>query len=176
MKHLFKVAYLTAARLVGGTDFLITVNPRHTRFYRRTLLMEPQGPERSYDKVAGAPAVLLGLDLTTAEDRFCGHYGDRAGSFFRFFVDPATETGILRWVARHHRPLARPALREYFMMKKPLLQSLPRPLRHYLEECYPGYDLRLVKPRTPDTEPVRNARSSGPDTSASRLEPVDLVA
>ncbi|HOX05643.1 MAG TPA: radical SAM protein [Planctomycetota bacterium] len=105
MKHLFKLAYLTARRLTGSTDLLITVNPRHVSFYRRILLMEQQGEERACPRVNSAPAVLLGLDLATAEPRYAARYGRQSGSFYRFFIDPETEPSILKMLGENRRAL-----------------------------------------------------------------------
>ena len=64
--HLMR-AMVTYAMHVGGThDLCITVNPRHVEFYRKCLRFAAIGPERSYDKVNGAPAVLLRLNLEIA--------------------------------------------------------------------------------------------------------------
>ena len=121
MKHLFKLAYLAARRLTDATDFLITVNPRHVSFYRRILLMNELGSERAYDKVGGAPAVLLHLDLLAAEERYRERYGDGPGSFYRFFVDPETEPETLAMLSASRRPLDEDSLRRFFVMDRPLL-------------------------------------------------------
>ncbi|MFH1024403.1 MAG: hypothetical protein V1809_13570, partial [Planctomycetota bacterium] len=52
---LFNHAYLLSRKIRGATDFVITVNPRHVRFYERSMLFEKAGPERVYGKVGGAP-------------------------------------------------------------------------------------------------------------------------
>lgn len=54
------------ARYKGADDLCITVNPKHVRFYKTIFLFEEFGPEKAYPKV-GAPAVLLRLDMHTAE-------------------------------------------------------------------------------------------------------------
>lgn len=41
--HLFKLGYLTARRLGGATDFVVTVNPRHEAYYRKVLLFKRMG-------------------------------------------------------------------------------------------------------------------------------------
>jgi len=69
MVQLFNFVYLLSKKVRGATDFMITVNPRHVRFYEKTLLFQAAGPERSYDKVGGAPALLLRLDLGVPEER-----------------------------------------------------------------------------------------------------------
>ncbi len=124
VKHIFKLGYLVASRILQCTDFLITVNPRHARFYERTLLMERLGKVREYGKVGGAPAVLMRLDLKTAEDRYRTRYGDRDGSFYRFFVDQETEPGWIALLKSQHRALDKQALERYFSESHIDLQKL----------------------------------------------------
>ena len=52
-----------AAKEGGLSDLLITVNPKHKKFYKRFLCFEEYGGEKRYGAVRGAPAVLLRLDL-----------------------------------------------------------------------------------------------------------------
>jgi hypothetical protein len=136
LKHLFKLAYLVAWRLEQVTDLVITVNPGHASFYRRKLLLEELGPECAYAKVSGAPALLLGLDLETAEDRYAEHYGREPGGFFGFFVDPATEPGILGTLSAARRPLDEAALRRYFMTENPILELATAQQRAVIEDEY----------------------------------------
>jgi hypothetical protein len=143
-KHLFKLAYLAARRLSEATDFLITINPRHVSFYRRVLLMEEFGPERPYGKVGGAPAVLLGLDLLEAEERYRVRYGDAPESLYRFFVNPATEPGILAMLRSARRPLREDALQKYFVMDRPLLPGASTEQRAAVHDCYLPHALGSV--------------------------------
>lgn len=65
--RLFNLAYVYARRVMGCTDFVIEVNPRHAPFYRRALAFEAAGPLRPCPRVNGAPALLLRLDFDHAE-------------------------------------------------------------------------------------------------------------
>jgi len=60
---LFNYVYLVSKHLKNATDFVITVNPHHAAYYHKTLLSEEWGPERAYEKLGGAPAVLLRINL-----------------------------------------------------------------------------------------------------------------
>jgi hypothetical protein len=60
---LFNYVYLVSKHLKDATDFVITVNPHHAAYYHKTLLSEEWGPERAYEKLGGAPAVLLRINL-----------------------------------------------------------------------------------------------------------------
>jgi hypothetical protein len=72
---------ITLSRSVlGGSDWVITVNPRHVRFYRKVMLFELLGEEKSCVKVNGAPAVLLRMDLTSMPEKYAERYGRRCGT------------------------------------------------------------------------------------------------
>jgi len=60
---LFYCAYLLSWRSKNATDFVITVNARHEKFYCRSILFKKIGPVLNYAKVNGAPTVLLNLPL-----------------------------------------------------------------------------------------------------------------
>ncbi|PCJ59952.1 MAG: hypothetical protein COA79_09100 [Planctomycetota bacterium] len=64
---LFNFAYLAARGLHSVTDLIITVNPKHEPFYKRKLLFDMLGGNKCYEKVGGAEAVLLKLDLKKIE-------------------------------------------------------------------------------------------------------------
>lgn len=67
LTKLFNTVIRYSQRIKGATDFLITVNPRHSFFYKKKLLFSELSTASSYDKVGGAPAVLLNLDLIAAQ-------------------------------------------------------------------------------------------------------------
>lgn len=96
--HLFKLAYLAARGKDRATDFVITVNPRHVPYYRRTLLFEVAGEERPCPKVCGAPAVLMRLDLLAAEESYRQRYQKLKGprDLHRFFLHRSEE--IASWL------------------------------------------------------------------------------
>jgi len=59
---LVQSAYLVTRVIQGLTDVVIEVNPRHVRFYQRVFGFVVAAAERFCER-AGAPAVLLSLDL-----------------------------------------------------------------------------------------------------------------
>jgi hypothetical protein len=106
IQHLFRAGYLVADVLEGFTDFVITVNPRHEPFYRKILQFQPMGPVRAYEKVSGALATLLRLDLTTCRAVFRERFGTRPGDsnpYDFFFARNMDE--IVNWLARERGPL-----------------------------------------------------------------------
>lgn len=69
----------------GVTDLLIACHPKHARFYRRLLLLEPLGECRSYGSVNGAPAVALQLDLTRIRENYRAAGVLHGLDLFRYF-------------------------------------------------------------------------------------------
>ena len=145
LKHLFKLAYLTATRLEGATDMVITVHPHHAAYYERRLLFEAVGGVRDYGKVGGAPAVLLRLDLQTAEARYEERYGDGAGGLFRFFIDPETEPDVVAFLGRRGAGLSRSDLATWFERERPLLSQVSAAIREYLRGLYRETDESRVR-------------------------------
>ncbi len=153
-KHLFKLAYLTARKIEVATDFVITVNPRHVRYYSRVLGFSQVGRERQYDKVGGAPAVLLRLDLTTAAAEYREKHGAARGSLYRFFEDPTTEPQVLRFLRSERRPLSETTLLRYFVHERALLPRARPEHRRLIRNCYPLYDLVPDTSETRELQPV----------------------
>ncbi len=95
---LIHISYVYAHNLHGCTDYVIEVNPRHVRFYKRMLGFRDAAAERHCSRV-GAPAVLLRLDLAHMAEQI-RQYGGRMESepnersFYPFFFSPQDEAGI----------------------------------------------------------------------------------
>lgn len=64
---LFYMAFTWAHRLMGATEMLVEVTPRHAAFYRQMLAFEVIGEARFNTRV-GTKGVLLGLDLVQAAE------------------------------------------------------------------------------------------------------------
>ncbi|PCJ56831.1 MAG: hypothetical protein COA79_17915 [Planctomycetota bacterium] len=65
--RLLNQAFLYAKGIKQTSHFIVTVNPRHTSFYLKAFLFYKLGEIKEYDKVGGAPAELLVLDLNHIE-------------------------------------------------------------------------------------------------------------
>ena len=115
LRQMFRYVYLTSRCLDGATDLVITVNPRHRAYYERVLCFECIGEERDYDKVQGAPAVLLRLDYETMIERYAEAFAGSAPSrdLYRFFYGPDGYDEIA-WIAAARRRTDHAALREWF--------------------------------------------------------------
>jgi len=94
------VAFAYAHRIVGFTDWILEVNPRHAGFYRRMMGFGLAGGVRHCGRV-NAPAVLLGLEMQTMGD-WIALYGGRgrdsklaARSFYPQFFSPAGEAAVI---------------------------------------------------------------------------------
>ncbi|MBA4387683.1 MAG: hypothetical protein C0404_06855 [Verrucomicrobia bacterium] len=127
LKHLFKVGLFMASKMVDATDFVITVNPHHASFYEKRLLFEQLGPEKSYSKVGGAPAVLLVLDLVTLSDKYMAAYGPREGSIWHHFFEEEASYHTVQFLSENVDYRGRGELIRWFAEKKPaVLERLDR--------------------------------------------------
>lgn len=95
---LFHVAFIYSHRVVGASDLLIEVNPRHTAYYKRMLGFEIIAPARLNHRV-NAPAVLMRLDFSHAQAQIAQFGGTLrpvgpARSLYPYFFSPADEAGI----------------------------------------------------------------------------------
>jgi hypothetical protein len=75
---------------LGASDWVITVHPRHVRFYQKVMLFETLGESKACESVNAAPAVLLRLDLETMPAKLAERYSRYAGArnLHRYFFDP----------------------------------------------------------------------------------------
>ena len=95
---LFHVAFIYSHRIMGASDLLIEVNPRHTAYYKRMLGFEVIAPARLNHRV-NAPAVLMRLDFAHAQAQIAQFGGTLkpvgpARSLYPYFFSPADEAGI----------------------------------------------------------------------------------
>lgn len=80
LQTLIESVYLLARVVHPLTDVVIEVNPRHVRFYRRVLGFVIMAPERLCTR-AGAPSVLMRIDVNAFGRRLHSGAGARAGDF-----------------------------------------------------------------------------------------------
>ncbi len=104
---LFNYAYLVSRFIRKHTDFVITVNPHHAAYYQKTLLFEECGSERTYNKVGGAPAVLLRVRLDTPDRVAEPEAGElRQRTHYRFFHTPDEEWEIVPELRKTMEPMS----------------------------------------------------------------------
>ena len=148
--RLFNHAYLAARRVRQATDIVITVNPRHVPFYKKTLLFAEAGPEREYDKVGGAPAMLLRLDLGVIEERVRLEHGPddarpaRNRTLYPMFHPPADEPGVVAGLAAAMHPMTGAELDYFFVAETGILRDAAPEQRALIQERYPAWELELA--------------------------------
>jgi N-acyl amino acid synthase FeeM len=101
--RLIRMLVLYAAEIAELDDVCIAVNPRHVGFYLRAFPGGQQlGALKPYQKVNGAPAVALHLDLDVIRRLIvCGRRGDPVrGGVYPFLFDPAESDGIIASLLR----------------------------------------------------------------------------
>ena len=76
---LLRYALTLTKDFMQGTDFIITVHPRHAPFYEDLLLFEKLKKKPQYASVKGAPGVLMRINLDTARERYHAKYSGRSG-------------------------------------------------------------------------------------------------
>ncbi len=66
--RLMKLVFDHATLVLHANDLCITINPRHDSFYRRYLLFQGLGEQKSYPSVRNNPALAQRLDLDTVRE------------------------------------------------------------------------------------------------------------
>lgn len=120
-------------------DVCITVNPKHTRFYRDILLFKDFGEERTYGKV-GAPAVLLRVDFDEYAEKLDEIYGENEfdtdlSAFFSKVNNRILDPNIIYSTVRN-RPLDYDAARYFFAQRPEIFDSLTSSQLKYLTSLY----------------------------------------
>lgn len=95
---IFHLGFIIARFIHGMTDLFAEVHPRHVAYYRRMLGYRVAGPNLICPRV-GAPAVLMHLPLSHAEQETLRHGGSKHGrdrSLYRRFFSPGEQNQILR--------------------------------------------------------------------------------
>ncbi len=126
-------------RINHVNDVCITVNPKHTRFYRDILLFRDYGEERSYEKV-GAPAVLLRVDFDEYANRLEEIYGENEfdtdlSAFFSKVNNRMLDPNII-YPPKRNRPLDYDAARYLFAQRPEVLDSLTDEQFRYVTSLY----------------------------------------
>lgn len=145
IRHMFKLAYLTTYYLENGTDFVITVNPNHAAFYRKGMLFEQVGGERSYEKVSGAPAVLLRLDLVAAQTVYKEQFDQisEERNLYRFFRDRMQD--ITHWLMRERTPMDEANFRKHFLSAPAIAAKTPPEHIEHVANLYYGFSFACVQ-------------------------------
>ncbi|MES1981062.1 MAG: hypothetical protein V4443_01180 [Pseudomonadota bacterium] len=100
---LFHIAYIYS-HVMGHTDVVVEVHPRHVSFYKRMLGFQEYGPERLCSRV-NAPAVMLRIEIEHVERQIELLGGQRETardrrSLYPYFLTKKDEAGIIKRLIR----------------------------------------------------------------------------
>jgi hypothetical protein len=130
---------LVAQRLLGATDLVCTVNPRHEDYYRRVMLFGRRGAEAPCDKVSGAPAVFLTLNFTEMQRHIeRTELPDAPRTIYRRFMKPGEVGAVAAALRRQLRPMTERELGYFFT--DILARATPKQ-RAFIQEQYLAYEL-----------------------------------
>jgi hypothetical protein len=143
---LFRLMFLRARYMLARTDMVIAVHPRHVDFYRKKLLFMQISGARAFDKVNGAPAVLMHLDLEMVPARYFECFGGAPRSTFVQMVQPNRRQNVLlQWLLAQHRPHTAESACDFFAfgLQKQLYRKNPW-LADFYKKFYPTLPAELI--------------------------------
>lgn len=121
------------AKMMGGTELVITINPRAEKFYRAMFDFQRSGEVVRYDYVNGAPAIYMSKHIVSTEVHIKWASSFRSDNIKRnlalWFIDTSDERFVLPKLEEGMllSPVLTPELMEYFFVKKTnLLEELPK--------------------------------------------------
>jgi len=137
VRKLLELTCLVPRRVLGATDMICTVNPRHLSYYRRLMRFEQLGGVHYCQRVGGAPAVFLVLDLEraagyAAEARLPGS----RRTLYRGFMDEESSERVARAIRARPRRITREEFVKCFVLDRRLLREASARARAYLSRCY----------------------------------------
>jgi hypothetical protein len=103
---LIHISHIYSHKILGDTDWVIEVNPRHADFYKRMLGFRDLAEERMCTR-ANAPAVLLRLEckhMANQVQKLGGTFENqgRERSFYSHFFPASDEPAITRRLMSNH--------------------------------------------------------------------------
>ncbi|MGB0127669.1 MAG: hypothetical protein WBP72_08520 [Rhodocyclaceae bacterium] len=139
LRHLFKLAYLTARHIEKATDLIIAVAPPQEHYFRNVLLFESLSGAPDAVREKSSLSVPLRLRLDEAEQRFESRYGPKSGSgnLFRFFVGPRNAETLL-WLKSVRHRLGAKDVHYLFTERSQLLKKADEATRRALVSFYPA--------------------------------------
>lgn len=143
---LFRLMFLRARYMLARTDMVIAVHPRHVDFYRKKLLFMQLSGARAFDKVNGAPAVLMHLDLEMVPARYLECFGGAPRSTFVQMVQPnRRQNALLQWLLAQHRPHTAESAGDFFAfgLQRQLYREHPW-LADFYKKLYPTLPAELI--------------------------------
>lgn len=93
---LFNASTIYTIGILNRSHYIITVNPRHTALYIKKLLFKVIGLEKEFEKVSGAPAVLLSMSLEEGEKVIKSNENTKRRRLLKYFVSINQAQAIIR--------------------------------------------------------------------------------
>ena len=152
--RLFRGLHTYAYRIARQTDFVVTVTPRHARYYRRLLCFEGLGPEKAHPRVRDTVGCLERLPLTVPDA--ATPEGRRAHLCRNLYqLCPAErEAELIEVIRKGLRPMTERELQYFFVEQSDIfLRARPAHLA-YLAERYLPYNVLSSLNTAPTAEVV----------------------
>jgi hypothetical protein len=128
-------AYLLSRHSKNSTDFVITVHPRYENFYCRYLLFNKIGPVRNYDRVNGAPAILLNLPLMLPD---LVKNKQRVFPLSMLNYSKEQELEIVDKLESMRSPLSEEEFNYFFIEKTEIWKNASPQQKNYIKNFYPS--------------------------------------
>jgi wyosine [tRNA(Phe)-imidazoG37] synthetase (radical SAM superfamily) len=137
LMSLFRKAIILGSDLFGCTDLCIMIHPRHRTFYQRKFFFESIGNLLPLEKVNGAPAVPLRLNLVTAREQVRKNDPQLYHYFYEKSHNSIKQQTIRELNDRRNLYNAE-FLNELMRIKPDLLENLTEEEKRIIAGYYPG--------------------------------------
>lgn len=127
-KKLFDINLYFSYFFHGAEDCIITVNPSHVSFYEKKMKYQRLSEHRSYDKVNGAPAVLMQINGKEIIE-------DKDSDFFKDF-DCDKISKVFNFSTNQHQ-LSEEIFLKYFGARSDFFEKNTYQRVNYFKEMYP---------------------------------------
>ena len=136
LASLFYCAYLLSWQIKNYTDFVITVHERFEKFYCRNILFKKIGEVRKYEKVNGAPTVLLNLPLKLPqilkENR-------RIFPLYMLNYSYPEEIEVAKEIEAMLSPISDEEFYYFFIEKTDTWENATQQQKEYIKKLYPAH-------------------------------------
>lgn len=128
---------LLAHQVLGMSDLVITVNPRHVEYYHKSMLFERQGGLAQCEKVSSAPAVFLTLNFAKMNDYIAqANTPGAPRTIYRRFMEPQEMAAVATSLREQLRPMDATTIQQYFVTERSVLPQLPSDIAECLADAY----------------------------------------
>ena len=135
LASLFYCAFLYSWKRENTTAVVITVHADLENFYRQRVKFEKLGPKRNYDKVNGAPTVLLNVSLNEL-DRL--RHQQRVFPFYMLNPTHNEERDSAKWLEEMNFPMSDEEFFTFFMDKTDTWEKASSQEKEFIKQVYPA--------------------------------------